>query len=319
MTSASSNPQTLSEIRLFCAEEATVTSVPDDAINDQLSFLVDLIQHYEALTGWELSFAESRRSYRNRQTANRESVVEGDLKITDLSDRLPPGQAVRHRNSCEELAKTINEIVRQLQSQRRLVTEVDQQLQSVLDPPYDWWGLAGKTGFCDGKMNRWVVAPDESIRIFGGQIATSGAVESAICCASLLSAFETACHSGQKLQEFAPYVPYLLSNTATEFAKVDWFASVAIDTITGEFHIDGYEAQKGTTLLDLQAGALIDSIAEEGSGVLYTGQALAMGLDEQQRKELKEIMGNTEMNSVELGRLLDRRFADSASLVLYRK
>ena len=151
-------PSSSNELRLFQVEptEAPVVCSQSDQLLEQLPCLPNLIESFETATGWELAIAN------NGANTNR-------LEIIDMSERNESGQ-VAHRRPCDKLVDSINDLITALDDNRELLDGVNQQLCQVVDVPFDWWGISGRSGFSAGVVSKWSICNDERIRVFTASI-----------------------------------------------------------------------------------------------------------------------------------------------------
>ena len=314
----SSQTQPANELRLFQGSPTQTTNdlAADEAgLWEQIPTLAELMERFETVTGWELAFKEQRPSAHSMPAVG----INGKLEIIDLSDRIEPGQTARHRRPCTKLVESINDLMALIWENRELLHGVHHQLCKVVEVPFDWWGISGRTGFLSGRVSSWSISANEQIRIFSAQIDGLEPKSQAIGCSTLLATFESACQSGVALEDIAMLLPQVLRKVCEGRQRLEQFASVEMDPVTGEFEIDGYESSSCFGLLDLSAGAYVNLEAENMRGVLYSGQILIAGLPESKRRELLDVVKATEMTISEFTRLIERNFADSASLFLYRR
>lgn len=317
----SSPTQSATELRLYQVDSndgKAIDSASDDLWN-QIPALPELIECFESVTGWELAFKEKRSNLARRQAQGSDAILHGKLEIIDLSNRIEPGQVVVPRQRCNALADVISELVTLLQENRENFQALNQQTTPVVDTPFEWWGIAGQTGFRNGHISNWSITPNEQIRLFSAQVSGNDATDQMIAASALLAAFESTCQIGVELNQVSMLLPRILRSGGSPAQRLERFANVEMDPITGEFQIDGYEAASCVALLDLSARALVNLEAENLEGVLCSGQVLMIGLTDSQRKDLLEVISNTEMAPPEFRRIFERKFADAAALFLYRK
>ena len=312
--------ESCSELRLYqevLRSDTNFDTSVASRLPQQLPSLAELMESFETVTGWELAFAET--SSNQGSSSDPSSVISGQLEIIDMSDRIEPGHVARHRRPCTKLADSINGLISLLQENRQTLQDVDCQLCRVVDTPYDWWGMSGKSGFCKGQVTQWSICPDEQIRLFAAKVDSTDATSTAFASTVMMATFESACQIGITLDQIALLLPRVLRQTQSSDHRLGRFASIEMDPITGEFQIDGYEASTCVAMLDLAAGGFVNLEAENMQGVLYSGQVLIVGLNESQRSELEELVTNTEMTTGEFSRIIERKFGNSATLFLYRK
>ena len=307
-----------SRFRVFTGNESDSPDCNSSLVNRQLPFLPELLQCFESVSGWKLSFYETSNNGSDQNAIDDEIPVCGRLQISDMSESVEAGKPARHRGSCDSLAGILDQMVRRIQSDRKQIQNTDRRLNRAVAIPFEWWGLTGNTGFRNGRFSTWTVSANEKIRMFAGQLEADGTVNSAICSATVLAAFETACQASVELHEVASLLPSVLQKTANAYGKFLWFAATELDTITGDYTVSGFNATKGSTLIDIGASAVMKSPDNEHTDTLYSGQILGLGVNHQQRLELNEILSNTEMTIHEFDRIVHRRFADWPALFLYR-
>jgi sigma-B regulation protein RsbU (phosphoserine phosphatase) len=108
-----------------------------------------LAQRFETVTGWTLRFHETADSYRRRmdQRGHEQLFPQGKLAIDDMSAKLPAGKSACHRVRCEELVDSINELLRQLESNRTELWKRDAELATavpVVQPAHDDQHIASR-------------------------------------------------------------------------------------------------------------------------------------------------------------------------------
>ncbi len=312
-------PTTNTVLKVFTGRAGDGPECYSNVVARQLPFLPDLSQNFESVTGWKLSFFESNRDFTERIAADVDMPVIGRLQISDMSESLEIGKSARHRGLCDRLAGILDQMVRRIQTDAGHIQNIDRRLNGVVDVPFEWWGLAGKTGFHNGRFSAWSISIDEKIRTVAGQLEADGAVDSAICSATVLAAFETACRTSVELHEIAPLLSSVIQKAANSNGRFNWFATTELDPITGDFATHGFNSAKGSALIDIGASTVLETPDGEYANTLYSGQILAIGVTRQQRQELNEILTNTEMTIHEFSRIVEQKFNHSASLFLYRK
>lgn len=308
-----------SRLRVFNGCKSDGPDWQSSLIDHQLPFLVKLSQNFESVTGWKLSFFETNSNCSDQNIVDDDVAVCGRLQISDMSESLEFGKSARHRGLCDSLAGILDQMVCRIQTDRKQIQETDLRLNSVIAIPFDWWELAGKTGFRNGRFSAWTISASEKIRTFAGQLEADNPVDSAICSATVLAAFETACQASVELHEIAALLPSVLQKTANAHSRFLWFAATELDPIAGDYTVSGLNATMGSTLIDIGASTMLESPDNEQTDVLYPGQVLGIGVNRQQRLELNEILSHTEMTVHEFNRVVERKFAAWPSLFLYRK
>lgn len=305
------------ELRVF--DDGSYEPNSDLAHQEQLPFLSALSDQFELVTGWKLGFNESRSSFNDRKVDS-ESSVFGELEIVDLSTELAPGKNARHRKHCDQLVNMLDSLIALIQSDRERFRTLDKNLHPAVPSPFDWWAIEGNCGFSDGAFSGWSVSSDESIRIFAGQNQSEDAFQSALAASMVLSAFETACEASLALDEIAPLIPTVLQRSELCNSSLNWFSTLELDPITGEFELDGFNAADGLTLIDVHAGTAMRVDVEEKSHVLFAGQILCLGLGGKQViDQIDQLLESGDFSVDQSLGLLRKEFADSAALFLLRK
>lgn len=321
MTAMSTPTPAASELRLYQGDLVDTTTVDGASVElwNQIPALPNLMKCFEAVTGWELAFKEHRSNLARRHLMGSDSTVHGQLDIIDMSTRIEPGRVAVHRQRSNHLADAISELIGMLQHNREILQGLNQQLTRVVDLPFDWWGIAGQSGFREGQICNWSITPHEQMRLFTAQVHAMDATDQAIASSAMLAAFESACQVAMALDQVALLLPRILRSSCCQGQRLAQFASVELDPITGEFQVDGYEASQCVALLDLSSRAAVNLEAEGLQGILYSGQVLLIGLTSSQRDGLLEVISQTEMTVHEFCRVFERKCSDSAALIVYRK
>ncbi|MEM9413394.1 MAG: hypothetical protein AAGA30_19960, partial [Planctomycetota bacterium] len=260
-------------LRLF--DDGKSQASEEEAIFQQLPFLDSLTEQFETVTGWKIAFNETSASFRNRESFGEDETVFGDLQISDLSAKLEAGKSARHRGYCEQLVEILDSMIHIIQADRERFVRVGTQLTPTVDLPFDWMGMEGNSGFSKGQFSGWSITSEEKVRVFIGKLNSPDSIESAFASTIVLSSFEMACQNSLPLHAIAPLLPEILRQSSTVNSNLSWFAILEIDPITGEYEIDGFNAEQGVSLVDVEAGALVASM--DMSGVLYPGQLLCLG------------------------------------------
>ena len=290
-----------------------------DAAHSQLPFLNALSDQFELVTGWKLSFNENRLSLNDRKVDSDSSVF-GQLEITDMSTSLSPGKSARHRGHCDQLVETLDALIELIQSDRERFRTLDKNLSPVVPSPFDWWAIEGSCGFSSGTFSSWSVSTDESIRIFAGQSKSEDSFQSALAASMILSAFETACEASLAIEEIAPLIPTVLQRSHIGNSSLTWFSTVELDPITGEYEIDGYDAAKGLTLVDVDAGKALAVDTEEKSNVLFSGQILCVGIGGREAiSRIDALLADGEYSVDQSLNMIRQEFADTAAIFMFRR
>ena len=287
-------------------------------MHEQLPFLSQLSEQFELTTGWQLSFDESKASNVVRTKSDPDSSIRGDLRISDMSAKLGAGRKAQNRAHCDDLVSTLDSMIALIQSDRERFRNLDQNLSPVVSAPFDWWSIEGSCGFSRNGFSTWSVTSQEQMRIFAGQLNLNDSFESALAASIVLSAFETTCESTMTLPEVAPLIPAVLQRSVLGQASLNWFSTVELDPITGEFEIDGFNSQNGLVLIDVHAATAMP-LDNDDSNILYSGQILCVGLDQNRIGQINRILSQTEYSVDHCLKTVRKEFGDSASIFLYRK
>ena len=302
-------------LRVFVGSEAE--TVPLN-LNLQLPFIEDLFEQFESVTGWTLSFNETRSSQINR-SIDANSTIFGELEIDDMSSHIEAGRSARHRGYCDQLAQTLDCMVHIIQADRHRFRSLDQHLSTVVDLPFEWWGIGGRSGYRHGMFASWSVSHDEKIRAFAGRVIGNDMQSSVLSSAAILATFETACQMPMSLEQIAPVVSAVKQRSSMFNAKLDWFSTIELDPVTGEFELDGYDATQGTVLIDVDAQSVVELASDELNGVVYSGQVLVIGVTDETKDRLRSLVEMEETTSSLLVQKLQNEFADDPMLFLFRR
>jgi hypothetical protein len=305
----------------------TLRIFPDSAENEtldlpfqnQLSFLQPLMDRFETATGWQLRFKESLSSFQRRQSLGPEESVIGSLEIDDLSAQLEPGKSACHRGRCDQLVATINELVQVIQTDRERIRHSQIRLARVVNLPFDWWELEGRAGFANGQVATWSITHDEKIRLFAGQLQTTPDSDSPLASAVLLSAFESACQAGLPLTQIAAFLPGVVPRMPLLRSHLQWFSTLELDPITGDFELDGFNSDRSTLLIDVQTATPLLIPENCYSGTIYSGQIWCSGIGQPEIERTRRILAGNELSTHQCRRLLDLEFGKSAALFLNRR
>lgn len=313
MSNANSNRVSDFHLRVFQEEAPPI----DNAIFQQQPVVSVLTEQFEQVTGWKLEFVESRASHQRRELIDSEYSAFGELEITDLSEQIEAGKSARHRGYCEKLVETLDLMIKTIQLDRQRFREISTQLNPVVQPPFDWWGLAGNSGLANNRIATWTVSQDEKIRIFNAQLESDEPIEAALAGSALLATFQIASRLLSSIDDIAPLLP--LVNQSQSMVKLANFSTIELDPITGEYEIDGFNAVDSYALLDVQAGGVIRGNIDDNAGILYSGQVMAFGFDNQDIASCNELIGSRELTTEHSLSILKKAFCNSASIFLYRK
>jgi len=126
MSTESTNHDFPQYLRLHVTEEMEAPS---------FSFLTykPLAKSIERVTGWEVDFAETRKSFQNRNRAGRAShsyLAHGEYSIVDLS--LDAGDVPVAQTSAEELVKNVNVVLEQLAQARTEIENLNAELATAV-------------------------------------------------------------------------------------------------------------------------------------------------------------------------------------------
>ena len=121
----------------------------------------DLMERFEMVTGWELDFRGiAFEPSKSTAIFDADSMVFGDLEISrhvrfeSPLDRFRPTSRVLRsigRKSMDFLAEIGPNWNASDSSQSGV------HLNPVVQPPFEWWGLAGNSGFNNGNVSHWSV------------------------------------------------------------------------------------------------------------------------------------------------------------------
>lgn len=303
------------QLKVF-KDESNVESGTE--IFEQLPVLKSMVERFEMVTGWKLDFVESKASFRERQFEPEDNFIFGDLEISDMSGTLAPGVSARHRGYCDQLVETLDAMVKMIQLDRQRIRDFGTQLNPVVQPPFEWWGLQGNSGFKAGTISHWSVTTSEQLRLFCAKLNGSDRFEISLASSALLAAFDAICQSSTKLYDVAPALPSLIRRLGYDDMRIESFATVEMDPITGEYKLDGFNAVGSLALVDVDAGAVIDMGENESEGILYSGQVLCVGINDQQRQLIQRLLSR-EMTVDQCLGLVQQGAPEAAMISLHRR
>ena len=303
-----------SELRIFTGIDNQNDS-PD--LSSQLPFIENLFEQFESVTGWTLGFQESRFSRQNRAKDD-QSTFFGELKIEDMSNHIETGRSARHRGFCDQLTQTLDCMVHMIQADRQRFRSIQQHLSPAVEVPFDWWSISGNVGYRKGSFSSWSVSQEQKIRAFAGRVIGDDLQSSVLSSATILALFDTACKSPFSLEQIAPLVSVVKQRSSMFDARLDWFATVELDPITGEYELDGYDATKGVALIDVQAATVLDLKPDELDGTLYSGQILAIGMTDEVKQRIEQLISASELTVNRLCDQIQKEFDNETGLFLYR-
>ncbi len=279
-------------------------------VNRQLPFLEPLCQQFQTVTGWEISFQPDPSHVPGR-------TVFGELSITDMSTYLPAGKSACHRQHCDQLVRTLDELVEVIQDDREMLDQSTTCLAPVVDIPFDWWSLAGSAGYCRGQIASWAITDGEKIRLMGGRISGDSTVAQTVGAVSILAAFDALAQTHLSLQQSTRLSRDAIDRTQAGHADLLWLACFEIDPVTGEFQIAGHQAWQGMILVDVDAQTVLP--VEDLSGTLTSGQILVLcDSIHDHVAEINQTIRECELTCVGVAELIESLLVKSPILMLYR-
>lgn len=288
-------------------------------VQEQLPFLATLMDQFESVTGSPLAFAKGADNSAQRSIDKSEEVILRQLEIADLSKPLLTGESASHLGKCEQLIATLNQMLHLIQADRKRWQHFDHCLNRVVTIPFDWWGLEGYSGFSGGRMASWSISRQERIRVFTGHLQTETMNQSPLAAAIVLTAFESACQAGLPFTEIAEIIPSVLRKTLTLSSSLCWFSTLELDPITGDYELDGWNADRGVLLIDVQAATAVPLRPSDYVGTIYSGQIFCFGIGKCDAERLNLLLSGQEMTVSQCRQVVESEFNNTASLFLYRR
>ena len=157
----------------------------------------------------------------------------------------------------------------------------------------------------------------EQLRFFCAKLESSNPIESALASSGMLAAFDAISQSSTSLYDVAPVLPSLIQRLGYADMRIESFATVELDPITGEYKIDGFNATDGIALIDVDSAAVIDLEIDHAEGTLYSGQILCVGVTAKQRKLIKRTLSG-ELTVNHCLALIQQALPESACVCLHR-
>ncbi len=303
-------------LRLFSSENETGVQT---VVNQPWTQLAQLSDRFEAVTGWKLTFEPMNR-HRAPMNIGQPRPSSGRLIISDMSDKLPAGKSARHRVMCDQLAETLNDLIQTILVERRRLSELEWRLCDVVQIPFDWWQLGGRTGYDRDQLVSWSITTEERVRLFAAGMANECETDAALGGAMLTGVFETLCQMPTRINDVNTILPTILQHSLLSNSRMQWHATVELDPITGEYAIAGQQVERGLCLVDVQSSTVVDLAAGDLQGTLFAGEILIVGIKPQQRSAIREALDPGEPLTVSGCRgILERQLADQPAVLLHRK
>ncbi len=279
-------------------------------VNRQLPFLEPLCQQFQTVTGWEIGFQPDPSHVPGR-------TVFGELSITDMSAYLPAGKSACHRQHCDQLVRTLDELVEVIQDDREMLDQSTTCLAPVVEIPISWWSLAGSAGYCRGQIASWAITDGEKIRLMGGRINGDSVVAQTVGAVSILATFDALAQTHLSLEQSTGLSRDAIDRTQAGHADLHWLACFELDPVTGEFQIAGQQALQGMILVDVDAQTALPF--EDLSGTLTSGQILVLGdAIQEQIGEINQAIRQRELTCVGVAELIESLLVKAPILMLYR-